>query len=139
MSGFFIWPRLQFIWFQSNFKPKANVSSRENVIKSSNVNRLQNVLHIHSNNHDWVAFFIQVLSRVKDIHVENKLEWRNLTIFFHFQKWVFVLRKIVINDAGKNQNVNMLTVSGTLLNAYEFFGDFVLRGTAYKLYHIIMI
>ena len=44
-----------------------------------------------------------------------------------------MLRQIVKNDAGENQNVNMLTVSGTLINANDSFGDFVLRETAYNI------
>ena len=54
------------------------------------------------------------------MRVENKLEWKNLIIIFHFQKLAFALRKIVKTDAGKNQNATMLTVSGTLMNAYDF-------------------
>ena len=86
----------------------------ENSIKSWNVNYIPNALHTHLSNPDWFAFFIHPLEKVKNIYVENKLEWKKRTTNYPYLKSVYVLIKTGKEDVGVNQNVIMWIVSGTL-------------------------
>ena len=106
-----------FLLFKSSVTIQ-NFCESENSINSSNVNHLPNALHIHSSDRSWFAFSIRAPTKANDMHVESRLEQRNLIIYYPFPKWVTVLRKIAKNDVGENLNVIMSTVSGTLENAF---------------------
>ena len=123
-NGIFVWQPFVFISFTDI---KLNFSAHQNSINSSNANRFRNALHIHLSNQSWFAFYIQPLTKANNIYVESRLEQGNLITYYHFLKWVTVLRKIAKNDVGENQNVNIWTVSGKLKNAFgvKIFDVFV--------------
>ena len=106
------------IWqFYLNY-PRISFSSLHKLIekssKSLNASCIPNVLHTHMRNPDWFACFIHSLEKVKNILVENKLEWRKRTTNYLYPKSVYVPIKIGKEDVGVNQNVIMWIVSGTL-------------------------
>ena len=94
-----------------------NFCEYKNSFNSANVNHLPNALHIHSSIRSWSAFSIRAPTEANVMYVESRLERENLISYYHFRKWVTVLRKFANNDVGENLNVNMSTVSGTRKNA----------------------
>ena len=77
------------------------------------------MLDIHLNNLVSNASFIQASSRDWHIHEESKPELKKLITSFHYPKSVCALNKTDRNDASGSQNVNMLIVSGILINNHD--------------------
>ena len=77
-----------------------------------------NVLDTHLNNLVSNASYIQASSS-SHIHVESKPELEKLITSFHYPQSVYAQNRIDRNDASGSQNVNMLIVSGILINNHD--------------------